>query len=305
MQAAGEEMMFQSGFVSLVGRPNVGKSTLLNALVGQKASIISDKAQTTRNRIRAVLSSQSSQIIFIDTPGIHKPKHKLGSYMVRSARSTFKEVDVVLWLADARYRPGRGDLYIIDCFKDVRTPVFLVLNKIDLLPAAQREERLVLYGELHPFAASFMISALKDRSFKKIIKEILKYLPEGPRYYPEGVVTDCPEFFLVSEIIREKILAVTREEIPFSIAVDVEEIKKRDTRDLVDIRVVIHVERNSQKGIIVGKKGSLLKEIGMKARPEVEALLGNQVYLDLWVKVNKDWRNKDSALHHLGYREIH
>lgn len=295
--------MFRSGFVSLVGRPNVGKSTLLNALVGQKASIISDKAQTTRNRIRAVLTNSSAQVIFIDTPGIHKPKHRLGSYMVRSARSTFKEVDVILWLADARYRPGRGDLYIIKGLMDVKTPVFLVLNKIDLVPANRRDERLKLYSELYPFSAGFMISALKDRSFEKLMNEIIHHLPEGPRYYPEGVVTDRPEFFLISEIIREKILAVTREEIPFSIAVEVEEFKKREQRDLVDIRAVIHVERNSQKGIVVGKKGGLLKEVGTRARPEIEALLGNQVYLDLWVKVNKDWRNKESALHHLGYRE--
>ncbi len=302
MQGSLIKRVYRSGFVSIIGRPNVGKSTFLNRIVGEKAAIVSDKPQTTRNQIRAILTDEEHQIIFIDTPGIHKPKHRLGDYMVRSARSTLNEVEVVLFLVEAQYPPGRGDIYISRWLKDVDTPVFLVLNKKDCISPARCEEHLVLYRELYAFDGEYMISALHGENIDPLLKDIIGYMPEGPRYYPPDMITDRPQYFLVSELIREKVLQLTHEEIPFSVAVEVEEMKKRENMELFDIRAVIYVERKSQKGIIIGKNGSMLREIGTQARPEIEALLGNQVYMDLWVKVNPGWRNKEAALRNFGYR---
>ncbi len=294
---------FVSGFVAIVGRPNVGKSTFLNGVVGEKAAIISDKPQTTRNKIRAVLTTNEAQVIFIDTPGIHKPKNRLGQMMVRGARSVLSEVDVILFVTDAGFEPGRGDAFVADCFKGVETPVYLILNKTDLVSSAQGEARLARYEELYPFAASFMVAALQKAGLKDVVDELIKHLPAGPCYYPPDMVIDRPEYFLVAEFIREKVLHLTREEVPYSIGVMVEEMKKKPHQDIVEVRALIMVERKSQKGIIIGKGGSMLKEIGSRARTDIQNILGSQVYLELWVKVSPDWRNREFLLQEMGYRE--
>ncbi len=294
--------MHRSGFVALIGRPNVGKSTLLNALLGEKVAIISDRPQTTRNQIRAVLTRPDAQIIFIDTPGLHKPKHLLGSEMVKMARSTLQEVDLVAFIVEANERPGQGDRYIAELLNAAGCPLFLVLNKSDLVAPAELDRNSELYQELCRFRASFALSALKNENLEPFLEAAIRLMPEGPQYYPPEMVTDQPERFIVAEIIREKVILMTRQEIPFSIAVVVEELKMRENKDILDIRAEIFVERKSQVGIIVGKGGSLLKEIGIKARHELEGLFGEQVFLDLRVKVKRDWRNREEELRRLGYR---
>lgn len=294
--------MHRSGFVALIGRPNVGKSTLLNALLGEKVAIISDRPQTTRNQIRAVLTREEVQIIFIDTPGLHKPKHLLGAEMVKMASSTLQEVDLVAFIVEANERPGQGDRYIADLLNAANCRLFLVLNKSDLTTPEQLTRNLELYRDLCTFTASFTLSALNHDHLDPFLQAAIDLLPEGPQYYPPEMITDQPERFIVAEIIREKIIMLTRQEIPFSIAVVVEELKMRDDKDLLDIRAEIFVERKSQVGIIVGKKGMLLKEIGIKARQELEALFGEQIFLDLRVKVKRDWRNREEELRRLGYR---
>ncbi|HOB86338.1 MAG TPA: GTPase Era [Bacillota bacterium] len=294
-------MTLRSGFVALVGRPNVGKSTLVNSLVGTKVAITSEKPQTTRNRIRGILNREDAQIIFIDTPGLHKPKHKLGAYMTRTARSTFQEVDLICFLVEAQLPPGPGDRFIVELFQGVRTPVFLVLNKIDLADPGTLAEHQDLYRRLYPFDAVYALSALEGRQLETLVEGIIARLPQGPRYYPPEMYTDQPERFIAAEIIREKIIHLTREEIPFSVAVVVEEIAPREGKGILDIRAEIYVERESQQGIVIGKGGALLKEVGTLARKELEALFGQQVYLDLWVKVKRDWRNREGSLRQLGY----
>lgn len=294
--------MHRSGFVALIGRPNVGKSTLLNALLGEKVAIISDRPQTTRNQIRAVLTREEAQIIFIDTPGLHKPKHLLGAEMVKMASSTLQEVDLVAFIVEANEKPGQGDRYIADLLNAANCRLFLVLNKSDLTTPEQLTRNLELYRDLCTFTASFTLSALNHDHLDPFLQAAIDLLPEGPQYYPPEMITDQPERFIVAEIIREKIIMLTRQEIPFSIAVVVEELKMRDDKDLLDIRAEIFVERKSQVGIIVGKKGMLLKEIGIKARQELEALFGEQIFLDLRVKVKRDWRNREEELRRLGYR---
>ncbi|MGI6097340.1 MAG: GTPase Era [Dethiobacteria bacterium] len=295
--------MHRSGFVALVGRPNVGKSTLMNALIGEKAAIISDKPQTTRNRIRGILTLEEAQVIFIDTPGIHRPKHKLGSYMVESALNTLNEVDLVLFLVDLSTAPGKGDRYIANILRDIKTPVFLVLNKADLVSGEenirQQEEN---YRLAFPFANVYAVSALKQQNLKRLKESIIAELPEGPQYYPPDMITDCPERFIVAELIREKMINLLRDEVPFAVAVEVEELSQRQDKDIVDIRAVIYTERDSQKGIVIGKHGQMLKKIGQQSRIELENLFGNKVFLALWVKVKKDWRNQERALQELGYR---
>lgn len=293
--------MFRSGFVSLVGRPNVGKSTLVNSLVGEKVAITSDKPQTTRNRIRAILTREEAQVIFIDTPGLHKPKHKLGSYMIGAARSTFNEVDLICFLVEAHLSPGRGDLYIVDMLKEIETPVFLVLNKTDLAEPEQLREHEERYREMYPFEAVYSLSALQGRRLEPLLEGIIALLPRGPRYYPEDMYTDQPERLIVAEIIREKVIQLTREEVPFAIAVTVEEMTLREDKEILNIRAEIFVERESQQGIVIGKGGALLKEVGSLARRELEGLLGHQVYLNLWVKVKRNWRNKEGSLRQFGY----
>lgn len=293
--------MHRSGFIALIGRPNVGKSTLLNALVGEKVAIISDRPQTTRNQIRAVLTRPQFQAIFIDTPGLHKPKHMLGSTMVQVARNTMQEVDLIFFLVEVNEPPGPGDQYISETLAQVSSPKFLILNKIDLVKQGRLEEIRKLYQNLCPFKGIFAISALNQVALDPLLDAIIEYLPEGPQYYPPDMVTDQPERFIAAEIIREKVIHLTRQEIPFSIAVVIEEMKPRDSGNLLDIRAEIFVERKSQVGIVVGKGGLLLKEAGSRARQELEALFGQKVFLDLRVKVKRDWRNREDELRRLGY----
>lgn len=292
---------FKSGFVAIVGRPNVGKSTLMNHLIGQKIAIMSDKPQTTRNKIHGVYTTDDTQIVFLDTPGIHKPQSKLGNYMMQTAESALREVEAALFLIDASEGLGGGDRYIIEQLKKVKTPVFLVMNKIDKVAPEQLLPMITQYNALHEFAEIIPISALKGNNVDTLLDQLSRYLPEGPQYYPADQITDHPEQFVCSELIREKILHLTREEIPHSIAVTIEDMKVQDN-GIVYIGAVIFVERDSQKGIIIGKKGELLKEVGKKARHDIEALLGSRIFLELWVKVKKDWRNQDRVLKDLGFR---
>ena len=292
---------FKSGFVAIVGRPNVGKSTFMNYVLGQKIAIMSDKAQTTRNKIQGVYTNQNCQIVFLDTPGIHKPKHELGNFMVESAYSALKEVDVVLFMVNAAEKRGSGDDFIIEKLKKIKTPVFLVLNKIDLISPDELLDRVESYQETIPFAGIIPISVLQGNNVQELMTTLTNHLPEGPQYYPSDQITDHPEYFVVSELIREKILHLTKEEIPHSVAVTVDKMQK-DEFDKVHVYANIIVERPTQKGIIIGKGGKLLKEIGVRARKDIEQLLGNKVYLELWVKVEKDWRKKKSHLQDFGYR---
>ncbi|MBO8171389.1 MAG: GTPase Era [Bacillaceae bacterium] len=293
----------KSGFVALIGRPNVGKSTLLNQVIGQKIAIMSNKPQTTRNKIHGVYTEERGQVIFIDTPGIHKPKSKLGDYMVKVAENTLKEVDLILLLVDASVSPGPGEKYILKRLEQVRTPVFLVLNKIDQVHPEALLPLIDEYRELYSFAEYIPISAIQGNNIGSLKDQIFDYLPEGPAYYPENQVTDHPEQFIVAELIREKVLHLTREEVPHSIAVTIEEMKKPEDSETVHIYASIFTERPSQKKIIIGRQGAMLKEIGKRARRDIERLLGNKVYLDLWVKVREDWRNKQVHLRNFGFRE--
>lgn len=294
---------YKSGFVSIIGRPNVGKSTFLNHVIGQKIAIMSDKPQTTRNKVQGVFTEENSQIIFIDTPGIHKPKHKLGDFMMKVAQNTLKEVDLVLFMINAEEGYGRGDEFIIERLKNIQTPVFLVVNKIDQIHPDQLLELIEKYKGLYPFKEIVPISALQGTNTTRLVEQIKTYLPEGPQYYPADQVTDHPERFIITELIREKVLHLTREEIPHSIAVVMDSLERREGGNTVYVGATIIVERNSQKGIVIGKQGSMLKEVGKRARADIEALLGSKVYLELWVKVQKDWRNKMSQLRDFGFRE--
>ncbi len=293
--------MFKSGVAAIVGRPNVGKSTLLNYMIGEKLTIISDKPQTTRNRITCILTTEEAQIIFLDTPGLHKPRNKLGEYMVKVAVESLREVDVILFLVEAFHPPGRGDEYVVDLLREVQTPVFLIVNKTDMVNQGELEANERLYRSLYDFAEIIPVSAVLGTNVPLILEKLMEYLPEGPQYYPEDMITEQPERFVVSELIREKILELTRDEVPHSVAVEVEEMKERKGKNMVYIRATIFVEKNSQKGIIVGKEGKMLREIGGKARQDIERLLGCKAFLELWVKVRKDWRNRDRTLKDLGY----
>lgn len=293
---------YKSGFVSIIGRPNVGKSTLLNYIMGEKITITSDKAQTTRNQIQGIYTTDDEQIIFIDTPGIHKPKHQLGQYMVSTALSTLNEVDIILFMINVREKIGPGDRFIMEKLREIRTPIFLVLNQIDkvhpdeLLPIIESYQSEMAFAEIIP------LSALNGHNVDRLLEVISSYLEEGPQFYPSDQVSDHPEYFIVSEFVREKILELTREEIPHSVAVVTESMQKADD-GIIDIRVVIHVERNSQKGIIIGKAGKMIKEIGTRARKDIQKLLGSKVYLELFVKVEDDWRDTPSDLSRFGYMD--
>lgn len=291
---------YKSGFVAVIGRPNVGKSTLMNNLIGQKVAIMSDKPQTTRNKIMGVLTQKDAQIIFIDTPGIHKPKHKLGEYMVKEAEGSLREVEVILFVVDATAEMGAGERYILDNLANVRIPVILVVNKIDRIEKPKLFPIIEKYTSEFKFAAVVPISALDQTNFDGLVAEIKKFLEPGPQYYPEDMVTDQPERLVIAELIREKVLHLTKEEIPHAILVDIEEIVTRANEDLY-VRAVIYVERESQKGIVIGAGGRLLKDIGKLARADIESLLGSKVYLDLWVKVKKDWRNRANVLKSFGF----
>ncbi|HEC2189326.1 TPA: GTPase Era [Staphylococcus delphini] len=293
---------YKSGFVTIIGRPNVGKSTFVNRVIGHKIAIMSDKAQTTRNKIQGVMTQQDAQIVFLDTPGIHKPKHKLGDYMMKVAKNTLSEIDAVMFMVNVNEEIGRGDEYIMEMLKTVKTPVFLVLNKIDLVHPDALMPRIEQYQRYMDFAEIIPISALEGHNVDHFINVLKSYLPEGPQYYPDGQISDHPEQFVVSELIREKILQTTSEEIPHAIGVNVERMTQ-ESEDRVHIEAVICVERDSQKGIVIGKGGKKLKEVGKCARLDIEHLLGSKVYLDLWVKVQKDWRNKSSFIKQMGYVE--
>ncbi|PGT82893.1 MULTISPECIES: GTPase Era [Bacillaceae] len=294
---------FKSGFVSIIGRPNVGKSTFINRVIGQKIAIMSDKPQTTRNKIQGVYTTNHSQTIFIDTPGIHKPKHKLGDFMMKVAQNTLKEVDLILFMINAEEGYGRGDEFIIEKLKQTNTPVFLIINKIDQIHPDQLLPLIEKYKELYPFKEIVPISALQGNNIDTLLQQIEAVLPEGPQYYPEDQVTDHPERFIITELIREKVLHLTREEIPHSIAVVMDTLERRENNAAIYVGATIIVERDSQKGIVIGKRGSMLKEVGQRARVDIEALLGSKVFLELWVKVQKDWRNKASQLRDYGFRE--
>lgn len=295
------EQEFKSGFISIIGRPNVGKSTFINRVIGQKIAIMSDKPQTTRNKVQGVLTTKDTQYIFIDTPGIHKPKHKLGDFMMKVAQNTLKEVDLILFMVNAEEGYGRGEEFIIEKFQSIKTPVFLIINKIDRIHPDTLMQMIDSYKEKFNFTEIIPISALQGNNVETLLKQVRNYLPGGPLYYPADQVTDHPERFIISELIREKALHLTREEIPHSIAVLIEKIERN--QDKINVMATIIVERDSQKGIVIGKQGKMLKEIGKRARVDIENLLGSKVYLELWVKVQKDWRNKASQLRDYGFRE--
>lgn len=297
---------FRSGFVAVVGRPNVGKSTLLNQLVGHKVAIVSDKPQTTRNRIHCILTRPDAQVVFLDTPGIHKPLHKLGEYMVQTALRTLNEVDAVFFVVDASKPPGRGDEFIAAHLQKADAPVILVANKIDLwedAPEGKGRKQVTLddYAKLGEYITVLPVSALEGDGLDELVDLVVGLLPEGPKYYPDDWVTDHPEQFIMAELIRERILLLTREEIPHATAVVIEQVEAREDRDLIDVWATIYVERPSQKGIVIGRNGAMLKQVGKLAREEIEALLGSQVNLQLWVKVKDDWRERAGSLSDLGY----
>ena len=298
-----ENPAYKSGFATLIGRPNVGKSTLMNRLIGQKIAITSKKPQTTRNRIQTVLTTEEGQIVFVDTPGIHKAKNKLGEYMVNVAERTLNEVDVVLWLVEPSTFIGAGEKHIADQLKKVKTPVVLVINKVDMV---KREEVLTFidaYRKIYDFAEIVPVSARSGENTDELVKVILQYLPYGPQFYDEDTITDQPERAIVAEIIREKALHALDDEIPHGIAVYIDRMKGRKGQNIIDIDATIVCERDSHKGIIIGKGGAMLKKIGSNARYEIERLLDTKVNLKLWVKVKKDWRDSDFLIKNFGYNK--
>ncbi|MYV12411.1 GTPase Era [Lactobacillus salivarius] len=293
---------FHSGFVAILGRPNVGKSTFLNRVVGQKIAIMSDKAQTTRNKIQGIYTEDDAQIVFIDTPGIHKPHSRLGDFMVESALSTLNEVDAVLFMVNATQKRGRGDDFIIERLKNVKKPIYLVINKIDQIHPDKLLQIMDDYRNTLDYAEVFPISALEENNCPELIESLVNTLPEGPQYYPADQITDHPERFIAGELIREKVLELTREEVPHSVAVVVDRIHREDAEKVL-VQATIVVERNSQKGIIIGKGGKMLKQIGVKARKDIELMLGDKVYLELWVKVQPNWKDRQVDLQALGYKQ--
>ena len=295
------ETNFKSGFVAVVGRPNVGKSTLINHIIKQKVSIVSDKAQTTRNRILCIHTDDECQIVFLDTPGIHKPKHKLGRFMDEAAYQSLKDINAVLFLVSGNEKKGPGDLFVLDKIKETGVPVFLLINKVDLMTKEEILHKITEYAALYDFDQIIPISALTGDNVEAVLRELKNVLQEGPKYFPDDMITDQPERLLVAEIVREKLLLCMHDEVPHAIAVFVEEMKERG-KGKVYIRTTVYVERASQKRIVIGKQGAVLKEVGHRARQEIENLLGSSVFLDIWVKVKPDWRNRSSDLSELGYK---
>ena len=292
---------FKSGFAAIIGRPNVGKSTLMNHLIGQKIAITSRKPQTTRNRIQTVYTSERGQIVFLDTPGIHKAKNKLGEYMVNVAQRTFQDADVILWLVEASDYIGAGEKHIAQQLQKTKLPVILVMNKVDKVKKKQVAGFIEAYRKLYDFAEIVPVSALRSVNLDTLLECIFKYLPYGPQFYDEDTVTDQPQRQIVAEMIREKALRCLEEEIPHGIAVTIERMKERPQGDMVDIDATIICERDSHKGIIIGKQGAMLKKIGSQARTEIENMLETKVNLKLWVKVKKDWRDSDFLIKNFGY----
>lgn len=292
---------FKSGFAAIIGRPNVGKSTLMNHLIGQKIAITSRKPQTTRNRIQTVYTDEQGQIVFLDTPGIHKAKNKLGEYMVNVAQRTFKDADVILWLVEASTYVGAGERHIAEQLKTCKLPVILVINKVDTVKKEEVPSFIQAYRNLYDFAEIVPVSALRSQNLDTLLECIFKYLPYGPQFYDEDTVTDQPQRQIVAEMIREKALRTLDEEIPHGIAVTIDRMKERTDGKIVDIDATIICERDSHKGIIIGKQGAMLKKIGSAARYEIENMLEQKVNLKVWVKVKKDWRDSDYLIKNFGY----
>ncbi len=295
--------MFKSGFITIIGRPNVGKSTLMNHLIGRKIAIMSNKPQTTRNRIQTVLTTEEEQLIFIDTPGIHKPVHKLGEFMNKSALSTFSEVDKVLLLVEPDKEVGAGDKYIINQLKGLKTPVTLVINKIDTVKKEELLPVIAAFDALYEFDAIIPLSALEGENTNALMDNLKKDLVEGPKFFPDDMISDQPEKQLIAELIREKTLFLLKEEVPHGIAVVIELFEKREGTDLIDINATIICERKSHKPIILGKGGSMIKQIGIKSRQDIQRILGSRVHLELWVKVKERWRDSDFLIKNYGYDE--
>ncbi|MDD4171722.1 MAG: GTPase Era [Syntrophomonas sp.] len=291
----------KSGFVSIIGRPNVGKSTLINKLIGSKIAIVSDKPQTTRTRIQGILTSDEGQIVFVDTPGIHKPKHLLGEYMLKISTQSLKEVDLIYYITDATRPFGAGEQFIIEQLKNTEVPVFLLVNKIDLVEEEELNNYVKPFYNQMNFTEVIPISAVNGTNLSSLLDKTFQFMPEGPLYYPEEDLTDQPVSFIVAELIREKALLLTRDEVPHSLAVEIEEFKNQSAGKIY-IRAIIHTERDSQKGILIGKNGQMLKKIGEQARTDIEKMLSSSVYLDLWIKVKKNWRDNQNNLNQLGYR---
>ena len=295
--------MYKSGFVTIVGRPNVGKSTLLNQIMGEKLSIVSNKPQTTRNNIQTILTGEDYQIVFVDTPGIHKPKHKLGEFMVNSAKESIKEVDLVLFLINPDEEIGRGDKFILEALKEQKAPVFLVVNKVDENSHEKVAKTLQMYSAEYNFKEIIPISALKGKNVDTLVNLMKDYMPEGPQYYPEDMITDVQERFIVSEIVREKALRNLRDEVTHGIAVDVIQMKQKEN-GTYHIEVDLICEKDSHKGLIIGKNGTSLKKIGETSRYEIERFLRAKVNLKIWVKVRKEWRDNNLLLKELGYKKM-
>jgi GTP-binding protein Era len=293
---------FKSGFVTVIGQPNVGKSTLVNKLIGEKIAITTPKRQTTRNKIQCILTKDEAQLIFIDTPGVHDPKDKMGEYMVDVAYRSLQKVDVILFMVDAYKGINKLEQKINNQLAGLKTPVILVFNKIDTISRNKLASKLKEGERLGDYVDLIPISAKSGQNLDNLLDRIIELLPSGPKYYPEDMITDQIEQFIIAELIREKIMYLTRQEVPHAVAIEIIQMEKREGRDLIDINANIYVERDSQKGIIIGKNGKRLKEIGKRARRDIEDLLGSQIYLELWVKVRKDWRDKEDALEMLGYR---
>ncbi len=294
--------MYKSGFVTVIGRPNVGKSTLLNQVIGEKISIISDKPQTTRNKIQLVYTAEDYQIVFLDTPGIQTPKNVLGEYMLKLSKSTLEEVDIITFMVDESIETGRLDKYILAQLVDISTPIILLINKCDKLSNEEIEGLVAKYQAMNLFKRIIPISALDGTNIDEYIETIKNLLPEGPQYFPDDMITDQPERFIIAEIIREKALLNLDEEVPHGIYVGIEGIKTREDKDIIDVFANIYCEKESHKGIIIGKRGNMLKAIGMSAREDIEKLMGSKVNLQLWVKVEKNWRDKENKVKYFGYR---
>ncbi|NLL81555.1 MAG: GTPase Era [Tissierellia bacterium] len=294
--------MYKSGFVTVIGRPNVGKSTLLNQVIGEKISIISDKPQTTRNKILMVYTEDDFQIVFLDTPGIQMPKNKLGDYMLKISESTLEEVDVITFMVDESIETGKLDKYILEELESISTPIVLLINKIDKLSNEEVLKLIDKYNSMGLFKEIIPISAKNNDNIDMYINTLRTMLPEGPQYFPEDMITDQPEKFIIAELIREKALLNLDEEVPHGIAVGIERIKQREDKEIVDVFATIYCEKDSHKGIVIGKSGKKLKEIGKSAREDIEKLLGSKINLQLWVKVERNWREKDNKVKYFGYK---
>lgn len=295
-------MSFKSGFIAIVGRPNAGKSTLLNTILGEKVAIVSKRPQTTRNRIRGVKNLEGAQIVFVDTPGIHRPKGRLNEFMVREAMASLKDVDGVVYLVEATGDVDQVEEFIIASLERVKAPVVLLVNKVDIVKKSRVLPLIEEYSKRFKFREVVPVSAMKGEGVDEVIKILCGLLPEGPKYFPEDITTDQPERFVVSEIIREKVFMLTRQEVPYATAVNVEEFKEDTEKNLISIKAAINVERDSQKGIIIGKRGAMIKTIGTRARADIERLLGVKVYLELFVKVQKEWTKDLRSLKEFGYK---